>query len=102
MGTMTSSLRRTLCLLCLLLAGLAARAQPAQPLQLNDRVGEFDAWKSVTMLADPDGRWQLDDVLQRRSQFSVPGGALSNLGVRREWCGCTSRFKWRRATVAAG
>jgi len=81
---MISSLRRTLCLLCLLLAGLAARAQTAQPLQLIDQDGEVDAWKAVTILADPEGRWQLDDVLQRRSEFSAPVGPLSNLGARRD------------------
>jgi len=73
-----------LCLLCGLAGALGVRAQSAAPLLLNDAFGEVDAWGAVTLLADPSGAWQPDDVLSRRAQFSMPRGPHANLGVRRD------------------
>jgi diguanylate cyclase len=80
---MATTLRRLLCLLGLLLAA-PAWAQPMPALQLADADGEVDLWPAVTLLADPDGRWQLDDVLAHKAEFRRPGGRHANLGVRRD------------------
>lgn len=77
-------LLRLFCLLCLLPAGAAAWAQHDRPLQLNDHQGEVDAWPALTMLADPSGQWQIEDVQRRMAELRAPLGAKSNLGVRRD------------------
>jgi diguanylate cyclase len=84
---MKARLRRLwclICLLCLLPACAAAWAQHDRPLQLIDHRGEVDAWPALTMLADPSGQWQIEDVQQRSAELRAPPGARANLGVRRD------------------
>jgi diguanylate cyclase (GGDEF)-like protein len=83
---MSTGLRRLLlrlCWLCLLPAG-AAWAQAAQPLRLVDNLGEIDAWPALTVLGDPSGQWQVEDLQQRMADLRAPAGAKANLGVRRD------------------
>ena len=70
-------------LLALLLAWPgAASAQP--PLQLQDGVGQVDAWPALTLLSDPDGLLDVAAVLRRQADFRPPDGPHANLGPRRD------------------
>jgi diguanylate cyclase (GGDEF)-like protein len=80
---MVTIVRRLLCLLGLLLAA-PSWAQPMPAVQVADADGEVDLWPAVTLLADSDGRWQLDDVLARKAEFRSPAGPHANLGARRD------------------
>jgi diguanylate cyclase (GGDEF)-like protein len=82
---MNTFLRRLLLIGLLgLLPGWAAAWAPQQPLLLVDHLGEVDAWPALTLLADPTGQWQIDDVQQRAAELRAPAGAKANLGVRRD------------------
>ena len=84
---MNICLRHLLLHLCLLLCGLPAGAvwaQPLPPLQLVDSQGEVEAWPALTMLSDPTGLWQVEDLQRRQADLRVPTGARANLGVRRD------------------
>jgi diguanylate cyclase len=70
--------------LCLLHACWAVRAQPAEPLPLRVAAGVVDAWPAVTVLSDPTGQWQLEDVQRKAADLRAPRGARANLGVRRD------------------
>jgi diguanylate cyclase (GGDEF)-like protein len=67
--------------LCLLHACWAVRAQPAEPLPLRADAGVVDAWPAVTVLSDPTGIWQLEDVQRKTADLRAPGGAKANLGL---------------------
>ena len=72
-----------MCAALMLLAALPAAAQG--PLSLDgERAQAVDAWAAVTLLPDPGGRLSLDDVLQRRDDFTPPTGPHANLGVRQD------------------
>ena len=77
-------LLRLICMLCLLPACAPAWAQHDRPLQLIDHQGEVDAWPALTMLADPTGEWQIEDVQRRMAELRAPVGAKGNFGVRRD------------------
>lgn len=61
-------------------AGGAAAAQPW--LVLSPDRQEIDAWPRMTMLADPGGRLDVDEVLVRRAEFVPMAGRRANLGLR--------------------
>ncbi|MCW5661721.1 MAG: GGDEF domain-containing protein [Burkholderiaceae bacterium] len=84
MNAFVRRLLRLVCLLCLLPGWAAAWAPHGEPLQLLDDRGEVDAWPALTILADPTGQWQVEDVQERMSQLRPPTGARANLGVRRD------------------
>ncbi len=78
---MTAFLR----LLALLLALLPALAGAApNSLVLDERLGQVDAWPAASVLADPDGHLQVDDVLARTGQFQPPRSAYATLGVHKD------------------
>ena len=86
-------------LLALLLAWPgAASAQP--PLQLQDGVGQVDAWPALTLLSDPDGLLDVAAVLRRQSDFRPPDGPHANLGPGATPSGCSCRWSPPAATAA--
>lgn len=72
-------LRLLLLSLCL---GAGTVSAAAAPPRLDDRGIAVDVWPAVTVLADDDGRWTLDDVLQRSGRFAPPASPRANLGVQ--------------------
>ena len=68
-----------LCACCVLALPWPARA--AGPLVLDGR-SAIDAWPAVTVLGDPSGQLELQQVLDQRRRFAAPAGTPGNLGRR--------------------
>lgn len=71
--------RRLVLALLLLLAAGAASAGPW--LLLGPERQEIDAWPRLTVLADPGGRLDVEQVLLRRGEFRPMAGKRANLGL---------------------
>ncbi len=74
-------------LYCLGLAALALLVLPAHangPLPLTDDQASIDLWPAVTLLSDPEHRFDERSVLARRADFRRPDAPHANLGVRRD------------------
>ena len=68
-----------LCACCVLALPWPARA--AGPLVLDGR-SAIDAWPAVTVLGDPSGQLELQQVLDQRRRFAAPASTPGNLGRR--------------------
>ncbi len=61
---------------------VAGRAQAAEELVLHDAAGLHDGWTAARVLADPEGRLALPEVLARLDRFGAPGTRAASLGRR--------------------
>jgi diguanylate cyclase (GGDEF)-like protein len=68
--------------LLLVLAVLWPALAQAAPLQLHDDVAVHDGWAVAQVLADPDGRLGLSDVIDRAAAAEPAGPLHANLGRR--------------------
>lgn len=68
--------------LLLVLAVLLPALAQAAPLQLHDDVAVHDGWAVAQVLADPDGRLGLSDVIDRAAAAEPAGPLHANLGRR--------------------
>jgi two-component system, sensor histidine kinase and response regulator len=59
--------------------GVARAAQP--PLVLDDAAAHVEAWPAVTLLRDPEGRFNAADLVAAPERFKVPNAAYATLGM---------------------
>jgi two-component system, sensor histidine kinase and response regulator len=59
--------------------GVARAAQP--PLVLDDAAAHVEAWPAVTLLRDPEGRFDAADLVAAPERFKVPNAAYATLGM---------------------
>lgn len=52
------------------------------PLRLADHVGQVDAWRSTSLLIDPEGELTIEDIPSTFDRFEVPRTQHATLGVR--------------------
>lgn len=64
------------------LTSLAAPSPP--PLVLNDPKATVDVWPAISILRDPEGRLNIDDVLATPEKFAPPESAHATLGLRQK------------------
>ena len=82
MVSLRNSASGLLCRLWLALC-LCALAWPAwaEPLRLDERPA-VAAWPAVTVLADPDGVYTVEQLVGQPQRFEPPTGTTGNLGRR--------------------
>ncbi len=79
MASIRICLLRLACLVLLLASALPTHAQA---LLLDDHVPQLDAWQVATVLFDPDGTLQVEEVAARSQDFTRSALPAGNLGRR--------------------
>lgn len=81
-------LQRVLLMLCLCTAASSALGDT---LRLDDQ-SIVDVWPAVTILADPNGVFSAEELIDRPERFETPGGIAGNLGRRAETIWLRAKF----------
>ena len=76
----------------IILMSLAAPVCAQQPLVLKDPGTTVDVWPAIMILADPEGKLTIDDVLSAPARFTAPRSAYATLGLRQ-------KVVWLRVSV---
>ncbi|KQV52101.1 hybrid sensor histidine kinase/response regulator [Massilia sp. Root335] len=75
--------RFALALLLALLSVLGIAHAAQAPLVLDDAAAHVEAWPAVTLLRDPEGRFDAADLIAAPGRFTAPNAAYATLGMEK-------------------